>query len=467
MVVIGSGPAGQRAAVQGAKLGRRVAIIERSELGGACLHTGTIPSKTLREAILYLTGYHQRAFYGPDYRLNPVVDMADLKYRLNQVLGHEMAVIENQLRRNDIDIIQGAARFSDPHCVTVTLPDGQIRELRGEHIFIAVGSRPHRPNLAAVDGVRVHDSDTLLNLEKLPRSLVVVGGGIIGIEYASMLTHLDIEVSLVDGRERLLDFVDREIADTMTQAMRDNGVRLLLGETCQSAQVGDDGVILNLSSNKQLRAEAMLFAAGRQSNTDDLNLAAAGIEPARRGLLEVNQDYQTSVPHIYAIGDVIGFPALAASSSHQGRAAAFHACCHLPMRYTEFMPYGIYGVPSISMIGRTEQELTAAGTPYEVGLARFRESARGQILGLENGLLKMLFARADRKLLGVHIIGEGATELVHIGQAVMALGGDLDYFLHTVFNYPTLSGTYKVAALDAYNKFEGNGSGQHPPVADA
>jgi NAD(P) transhydrogenase len=282
-----------------------------------------------------------------------------------------------------------------------------------------------------------------------------------------MLTHLDIEVSLVHGRERLLDFVDREIADAMTQAMRDNGVRLLLDETCQSVQVREDGLTIDLASNKQLRAEAMLFATGRQSNTDDLNLAAAGIEPGRRGLLEVNQDYQTSVPHIYAIGDVIGFPALAASSSHQGRAAAFHACRQLPMRYTEFMPYGIYGVPSISMIGRSEEELTAAGTGYEVGLARFRESARGQILGLENGLLKLLFARADRSLLGVHIIGEGATELVHIGQAVMALGGDLDYFLHTVFNYPTLSGTYKVAALDAYNKFEGNGSEQHPPVADA
>lgn len=455
IVVIGSGPAGQRAAVQGAKLGRRVAIVERDKLGGGCLHTGTIPSKTLREAILYLTGYHQRAFYGQGYRLKPNVNMADLKQRLTQVVEHETAVINHQLTRNGIHIVNGEARFIDSHTVTIDEEDGETLELKADHIIIAVGSSPFHPPLAEVDGKHVLDSDQLLELDELPHSLTVLGGGIIGIEYASMLTNLDIEITLIDGRDSLLGFVDKEIADSMTFYMRNNGVRLLLGERCRRVQRVDGGVLISLESSKQVRSDALLYATGRQSNTANLNLDAAGLKANERGLMMVNKNYQTSVEHIYAVGDVIGFPALAATSNHQGRAAAYHACKQEVVHYSDFMPFGIYGVPSISMIGKTEEELTKEGIAYEVGSAQFRETARGQILGLEDGLMKLLFAVDDQRLLGVHIIGEGATELVHVGQAVMALNGTLDYFLHTVFNYPTLTGaTYKIAALDAYNKLE-------------
>ncbi|NOZ11685.1 MAG: Si-specific NAD(P)(+) transhydrogenase [Gammaproteobacteria bacterium] len=469
IIVIGSGPAGQRAAVQGAKLGRRVAIIERDKLGGGCLHTGTIPSKTLREAILYLTGYHQRAFYGQGYRLKPNVNMADLKQRLNQVVGHETAIINHQLTRNGIRIVNGEARFVDSHTVAILgEEDNETLELRAEHIIIAVGSSPFHPPLAKVDGKHVLDSDQLLELDQLPRSMTVLGGGIIGIEYASMLTNLDIDITLIDGRDSLLGFVDKEIADSMTFYMRNNGIRLLLGERCRDAQHVDGGMLINLESGKQVRSESLLYATGRQSNTAKLNLAAAGLEANERGLMMVNENYQTRVEHIYAVGDVIGFPALAATSNHQGRAAAYHACKHKAVRYSDFMPFGIYGVPAISMIGKTEEELTKEGIAYEVGSAQFRETARGQILGLEDGLMKLLFAVDDRRLLGVHIIGEGATELVHVGQAVMSLNGTLDYFLHTVFNYPTLTGaTYKIAALDAYNKLEQLDAGSKLPSATA
>jgi NAD(P) transhydrogenase len=455
LVVIGSGPAGQRAAVQAAKLGRRAAIVERDRLGGACIHTGTIPSKTLREAILYLTGYSQRAFYGQGYRLKPSVDMTDLKKRLDQVLDHETDVIELQLERNIVDIYTGTGSFLDPYTVSVTQPDGSPIQLRADHVVIAVGSRPRHPPNTAFDGDAIIDSDQLLGLPQLPRSLTVVGGGVIGIEYASMLAALDIEVTVVDGREHLLDFVDQEIVADLMYHMRSNGVTFRLGEeTEQISRVDGGGAQVMLASGKRIRSDMVLLAAGRQANTDSLNLGAAGLETDDRGQLKVNANYQTAVSHIYAAGDVIGFPALAASSMHQGRAASYHAFRGVAMPYSEHFPIGIYGVPSISMIGRTEQELTHQAVNYEVGIARFRESARGQILGLEHGILKLLIGVNDRKLLGVHILGEGATEIVHVGQAVMALGGTLDYFLHTVFNYPTLAGNYKIAALDAYNKLE-------------
>jgi len=453
LVVIGSGPAGQRAAVQAAKLKKRVAIVERDELGGSCIHTGTIPSKTLREAILYLTGYHQRAFYGQGYRLKPDVDMADLTQRVNQVVEHERGVVALQLTRNHIEIIRGAARFTGPHSVAVSVPGGERLDLEAGHILLATGSRPPRPPDIVFDGRVVLDSDQLLSLPTLPRRLVVVGGGVIGVEYASMLSALDMEITLIDGRDRLLEFVDGEIVAELTHHMRVNGVVLRLGERVDRLdELSGSGGTVILQSGRRVACDAVLFAAGRRSNVEGLDLEAAGVEADERGRIRVNANYQTNVAHIYAAGDVIGFPALAASSMHQGRAAAYHAFKQAPLAYNEYLPFGIYGVPSISMIGRTEQELTRDKVPYEVGIARFRESARGQILGLEDGLLKLLFSIRDRRLLGAHIIGEGATELVHIGQAVMALGGDLDYFLHTVFNYPTLAGTYKIAALDAYNK---------------
>jgi len=455
-LVIGSGPAGQRAAVQAAKLNKRVAIVERDALGGSCIHTGTIPSKTLREAILYLTGYHQRAFYGQGYRLKPDVDMADLTQRVNQVMDHERGVVALQLARNHIEILNGVARFTGAHSIVVNPHDGEELALEADYVLIATGSRPARPSGFEFDGRVILDSDQLLRLPTLPRRLAVVGGGVVGIEYASMLSALDLEITLVDGRDRLLEFVDDEIISELMHHMRANGVILRLGERVDRMERhNQSGVNVILQSGKRVSCDAVLFAAGRCSNVEDLDLTAAGVAADERGRIPVNGDYQTNVPHIYAAGDVIGFPALAASSMHQGRAAALHAFKQAPLPYNEYLPYGIYGVPSISMIGRTEQELTRDRVPYEIGIAHFRESARGQILGLEDGLLKLLFAVDDRRLLGVHIIGEGATELVHIGQAVMALGGDLDYFLHTVFNYPTLAGAYKIAALDAYNKLAG------------
>ncbi len=454
-VAIGSGPAGQRAAVQAAKLGKRVAIIERGKLGGACIHTGTIPSKTLREAILYLTGHHQRAFYGQGYRLKSDVDMSDLALRLRQVLKHESSIIESQLQRNHIDIISGEASFTDPHCLVVTPPSGEKVKLESDFIFIAVGSRPYHPPDIEFDGLNIFDSDQLLDLPQLPRRLAVIGGGIVGIEYASMLSALDMEVTLVDGRDTILDFVDQEIVADLMYHMRDSGLTFRLGEACaEIRRTGDAGALVRLESGKEIRCDAVLFAGGRQGNTDMLNLAAAGLQADKRGQLKVNENYQTDVDHIYAGGDIVGFPALAASSMYQGRAAAYHAFTGTGMPNLEYLPFGIYGVPSVSMVGKTEEELTREGISYEVGIARFRESARGQILGLEEGMVKLLFNVADRKLLGAHILGEGATELIHIGQAVMALGGTLEYFLYTVFNYPTLAGTYKIAALDAYNKFE-------------
>ncbi len=453
-IVIGSGPAGQRAAVQAAKLGRHAAIVERTRLGGGCLHTGTIPSKTLREAILYLTGYHQRAFYGQGYRLKPHVNLADLLQRVAQVIAHETGVLEAQLQRNNVDIVHGAARFTDPHTLEVVTPEGESLALRADHLCIAVGTRPAHPPNTEFDGELILDSDQLLKLSHLPHSLTVVGGGVIGIEYASMLSALDIEVTLIDGRDTLLDFVDREIMADLMFHMRENGVVFRLGEKVGQVAAANGGVTVQLGSGKRIRADAALFCSGRDGNTDSLNLGAAGLTPGKRGLLEVNANCQTAVPHIYAAGDIIGFPGLASSSMHQGRMAALHAFKGASMAFSEFLPFGIYGVPAISMVGKTEESLTQAGVPYEVGIARFSESARGQILGAHDGVLKLIFGLEDRRLLGVHILGEGATELVHIGQAVMALGGTLDYFMSTVFNYPTLAGNYKIAALDAYNKFE-------------
>lgn len=455
MVVIGSGPAGQRAAVQAAKLGRRVAIVERNLSGGACIHTGTIPSKTLREAILYLTGFYQRAFYGQGYRLKPNVDMVDLDQRLNQVLDHETNVIKLQLQRNNVELITGTGRFLDPHTLEVERVGAENMELSADFVFIAVGSRPAHPPNTQFDGEIVLDSDQLLKLPHLPRTLTVIGGGVIGIEYASMLSVLDMEITVVDARETLLDFVDREIVADLMYQMRNNGVVFRLGETQKEIRRLDGkGAVVELQSGKQIHSDIVLLAAGRQGNTDTLNLQAAGLSADKRGQLEVNENYQTHVSHIYAGGDIVGFPGLASSSMHQGRSAAYHAFKGTTIPYSEYLPFGIYGVPAISMVGKTEETLTAEGTAYEVGIGLFRESARGQILGMEDGMLKLLIGVEDRRLLGVHIVGETATEIIHIGQAVMALGGTLEYFLHTVFNYPTLAGVYKVAALDAYNKLE-------------
>lgn len=454
-IVLGSGPAGQRGAIQAAKLGRSVLLVEQTfQIGGSCLHTGTIPSKTLRETVLYLTGWRQRGFYGRSYRVKERITAADLMQRLELTIRHEIEVLQHKLHRNYVTTVAGRARFEGPHEVRIESEDGTTRVVRGEKILIATGSRPVRPANIPFDGVNVVDSDEILAMKDLPRNVVVVGAGVIGVEYASILSALDMHVTLIDGREEILSFLDREIVNEFVHHLRDRGVSLRLGETVEAVEPMDaQNVRILLKSGKRVRADMVLFASGRVSNTDQIALDAAGLRPDERGRLNVDRNMRTDVPHIYAAGDVVGFPALASTSAEQGRRAACHAFNgQLPKEDEYVFPFGIYAVPEMSVIGKTEEELKAEHVPYETGVARFRETSRGQILGLREGILKLLFHLDNQRLLGAHIVGEGATELIHIGQAVLALGGTLDFFVNATFNYPTLAEAYKVAALDAYNK---------------
>ena len=455
LLVIGSGPSGQRAAVQAAKLGKRAAVIERKRVvGGNAVHTGTIPSKTLRETVLNLTGWRERGFYGRSYRVKKDITIQDLKQRLQITLGHEIEVMQHQLMRNGVEVISGQAHFVDEHTVRVTeSADSDPVDYTADFVVLAVGTRPHRPGHIPFDRKKIIDSDDILRMEKLPRTMAVIGGGVIGIEYATIFSALDINVTVVEARDQLLPFADSEIVQEFLHHMRDRGMIMRLGE--QVSEVREDAhgkIITQLESGRRVVTDLALFCAGRQGNTDTLAMANAGLEADTRGRLAVDDQFRTAVPHIYAVGDVIGFPALASTSMEQGRRAARNAQKGELQRPLENFPFGIYSVPEISMAGRTEQELKEAGVPFESGIARFRETARGQILGLEQGMLKMLFSLEDHTLLGVHVEGEGATELVHIGQAVMALGGTLNYFIESVFNYPTLAEAYKVAALDAWNR---------------
>lgn len=453
-IVIGSGPAGQRAAIQAAKLGKKTAIIERqTQVGGVSVHSGTIPSKTLRNAVLYLTGWDQRGLYGKSYRLKKNITIDDLMQRVQVTLQHETEVIENQLYRNLVTVVPGTACFVDAHTLRVERPNGDLEDFSAEKILIAVGSRPIRPEGVPFDDDAVLDSDGILKLKRLPRSMIVVGAGVIGVEYASIFSTMDVKVTLMDGRADVLNFLDKEIVDELIHHMRDNGVVLRTGEKVAGVErAGNGRVITQLESGKLIHSDLILFAAGRVGCTYTLKLEAAGIKTDTRRRVTVNEFFQTNVPHIYAAGDVIGFPSLASTAMEQGRLAACHAFNHGHCASYVNFPFGIYSVPEISMIGMTEQELTVKKIPYEIGVARLRETARGQIMGLSEGLLKMLFSLEDRRLLGVHILGEGATELIHIGQAVLVLGGTLEYFLENVFNYPTLAEAYKIAALDAMNR---------------
>lgn len=453
LFVIGSGPAGQRAAIQAAKLGKRVGVCERREMmGGVCINTGTLPSKTFREAVLHLTGHLQRGLYGNSYRVKDEITAQDLLFRCSYVIRREIEVVRDQLQRNGVSLIGGSAHFLDPHRLSVVGVADTV-EVEAEKILVATGTTPTIPTSVECDDKTVITSDGILHLEHLPRSLTVVGAGVIGVEYASIFAALGIEVTLIDKRKRLLEFVDEEIAEALSYQMRNMNCTFRLGEEVSSIQIEKPGrAVAVLESGKRVTSELLLFSIGRVGATGSLQLDAAGLKADSRGRLEVNEHYQTAVPHIYAAGDVIGFPALASTSMEQGRLASCHAfgqsCTSMP----ELFPYGIYAVPEISMVGRNEEELTTAKVPYEVGVARYREIARGAILGDESGLLKLLFHRETRKLLGVHIIGTAATELVHIGQAVLAHGGTIDYFVNSVFNYPTFAECYKVAALDCFNK---------------
>ena len=459
LLVIGSGPAGQRAAIQAAKLNKRVAIAERKAVvGGVCINTGTIPSKTLRETVLHLSGYRERNLYGAAYTVKEQITIEDLLFRTNNVIRHEIDVTRHQLTRNRVELINAAASFVDANTIRLDYVDGRgHRDVLCEKIVIATGTTATQDSNADFDGQHIMISDDILGLQRVPRSLTVVGAGVIGLEYACIFATLGVRVTLIDKRKQLLPFVDSEIMDALAYHMRSSRVTLRLGEEVKSLEHIEDKehgkrVKTYLSSGKQIITESALHSIGRTGATKSLNLDTTGLCTDDRGRLKVNQEYQTEVPHIYAVGDVIGFPSLASTSMEQGRLAACHAFGVETKSVPELFPYGIYTIPEISTVGRNEEELTLQGIPYEVGKAQYIEIARGQIIGDQTGLLKLIFHLETHKLLGVHIIGEGASELIHIGQSVMAFGGTVNYFVDAVFNYPTLAECYKTAAFDGINR---------------
>jgi NAD(P) transhydrogenase len=453
MIVIGSGPAGQRAAIQAAKSGKRVALVEKSlVLGGVCINTGTIPSKTMREAVLHLSGYLYQNVYGVNYRVKEKISMADLAFRVQHVIKTEIDVTVAQLSRNNIEVLFGTASFTDPHTIRVTGPRG-ASDYQAENVVIATGTKPAVSAKVPINGRNIINSDQVLEMPDVPKTLIVVGGGVIGVEYTCMFATLGVRVILVEKRPRLLEFADAEIVEALSYHLRDNRVTLRLNEGVSSVEeIPDGGVVANLESKKKISGDALLFAVGRQGSVDELNLPAAGIEADGRGRIQVDAEYRTKQPHIFAVGDVIGFPSLASVSMEQGRIAAARAYNRPVNSNPATYPYGIYTIPEISFIGKTEEQLTDEDVPYEVGVAYYREIARGQIRGDTTGRLKIIFHRETKELLGVHIIGEGATELLHIGQAVLIFKGTVEYFVDTVFNYPTLAECYKAAAFNGLNK---------------
>ncbi|MCJ8239295.1 Si-specific NAD(P)(+) transhydrogenase [Peteryoungia algae] len=453
-VVVGSGPAGRRAAIQAAKLEKKVLVIEKgTRVGGVSVHTGTIPSKTLRETALNLTGWRERGFYGRSYRVKQEINADDLRRRLLITLDHEVEVLEHQFSRNRVQQMRGTARFLDAHTIEVSKEDGEVLQVQAKSVLLAVGTRPFKPSHIPFDGSSIIDSDEILEIKELPRSMIVIGAGVIGIEYATIFSALDTVVTVVEPRDTMLDFIDKEIVEDFTYQLRDRNMKLIFGQTVEGVEKVDGKCRVTLKNGRVLTAEMVLFAAGRVGATDTLNLEAAGLEADNRGRLKVNPDtFQTSVPNIYAAGDVVGFPSLASTSMEQGRIAARHAVGAPAHEPPQFFPYGIYAVPEISTCGLTEEEVIQRAIPYETGIAHFRETSRGHIMGLDSGMLKMIFSLKTRRLLGVHIVGEGATELVHIGQAVLNLKGTVEYFVENTFNYPTLAEAYKIAGLDAWNR---------------
>jgi len=453
LIVIGSGPGGQRAAIQGAKAGKRVAMIERqSAIGGVCINTGTIPSKTMREAVLHLSGFYSKNFYGANRGAAATITMSDVIFRIQRVVENEVGVTQDQLKRNGVDVLHGTGKFMDAHHLRVENGNG-FAEIEGEYIVIATGTKPAKNPKVPINGRNIIDSDQILSMPQIPRTLIVVGGGVIGVEYACMFATLGVRVIIVEKRPRLLEFADTEMVEALSYQMRDHRATMRLNEEVESVEALPDGkVAANLVSKKRINADALLYAVGRQGNVERLDLAAAGIEADNRGRIKVDADFRTTQPHIFAVGDVIGFPSLASVSMEQGRIAAARAFGVQVQTDPESYPYGIYTIPQISFIGKTEEQLTDADVPYEVGVAYYREIARGQIAGHTDGRLKLLFHRETLDLLGVHIFGEDAAELLHIGQAVFKLKGKITYFIDTVFNYPTLAECYKTAAFNGLNR---------------
>ncbi|WP_020592491.1 Si-specific NAD(P)(+) transhydrogenase [Kiloniella laminariae] len=454
LIVIGSGPSGRRAAVQAAKWNKRVLVIEKSPaIGGVSVHTGTLPSKTLRETVLNLSGWRERTFYGRSYRVKDNITAADLLERLHMTLEHEVENLEHQFVRNKVDWAHGLAHFVDPNTLEIVDEAGETTRVQGDKILIATGTQPHRPDYIPFDGETIIDSDEIIELKNLPRSLAVIGAGVIGIEYATIFSALDVTVTVIEPRDTMLDFIDREIIAEFTHLLRLQNVTFRFGQGVEKIEkTVNGGSIIHLENKRIVKADMVLFSAGRMGATDKLGLDKAGVPTDHRQRIKVNEHFQTEVPHIYAAGDVIGFPSLASTSMEQGRIVACHAFEQDAYDAPEYFPYGVYSVPEISTVGMSEEEVQQRGIPYECGVCHFRETARGQIMGLSSGMMKMIFSLKTRRLLGVHIVGEGATELIHIGQAVLNLKGTLEYFVENTFNYPTLAEAYKVAALDAWNR---------------
>lgn len=460
LAVIGTGPAGQKAAIQAAKLGKRVAIIEKTNvLGGAQVNTGTIPSKALREAALHLTGHNHRNLFGQDSRIKRNITIKDLVSVADQVARNEWEVIRDAFDRNGIDLLWGTAHFEGPNLLQL-VGTNDTEMITAEKFLVAVGTRPAKPDHVPFNKENVFCSDTILKMNSLPRSMIVVGGGVIGVEYACILATLGVRITLVEGRNQVLGFLDAEIVEAFQYFMRHKGITLRLNEKVEGieelpAAEGEKPLVqATLESGKHLKAEALLFSVGRQGVCGKLALENVGLEYDDRERLTVDENYQTTVDHVYAAGDVIGFPALASTAMEQGRLAVCHMFDAPTSSMPELFPFGIYAVPEISMVGKTEQQLTKEGIPYEAGIANYKEIARGQLLGDEIGMLKLLIHETDRRILGIHAIGTGATELIHIGQAVMAFNGTVDYFVNNVFNFPTLAEAYKVAALNGSNKLQ-------------
>ncbi|MCI0651266.1 MAG: Si-specific NAD(P)(+) transhydrogenase [Planctomycetes bacterium] len=459
LAVLGSGPAGHFGAIQGAKAGKKVVVIEDlPRVGGSSATLGTIPSKSLREATIHLTGLNQQSFYGMSYRVKANITVQDLTARTEQIIRNETAVFEDQLRRNGVKIVHGRGSFTGPQQLVVENEDG-MQVVRAQKFLIATGSCPAHPPRLAFDGEKICDSNQILTIRTLPKRLIVVGAGVIGMEYACIFAALGVRVVVINHSPTFMEFVDAQILDLLKYHMQNRNVEFRLGEEVVDLERRDEVVVARTSCNKEIVGDCLLYTVGRRGNTDLLNLEEIGIPCDDRGRVKVDAQFRTAVPHIYAAGDVIGFPALAATSREQGRRAVCYAF-DIPIEAERAkMPLGIYTIPEISMIGPTETELSKQKTPYEVGVARYREIARGQIAGDTTGMLKILFQRENLRILAVHIIGEGATELVHIGQGVEAFGGTIEYFANAVFNYPTLAECYKVAALDGMNRVRiGRGS---------
>ena len=456
LVVIGAGPAGKRGAIQAAKAGKSVLLVDKGrKLGGVCVHTGTVPSKTLRETVLNLSGWRERGFYGRSYKVKHDICAEDLQDRLKKTVAHEVEILDNQYIRNGVKTVTGHAKFVADHTISITNEEGEVKCVDFCKILLAVGTKPFRPDYIPFDGQRVLDTDEILGMDVLPKSLIIIGAGVIGVEYATIFNALDIPVTLIEPRETILDFIDKEIVDEFLHDLRSRGIKLSFGRRAVQVKSTPTQSYVKLEDGQVYQSDVILFAAGRVAATRNLGLDICGLEVDHRGRLSVNrQSFQTQKPDIYAAGDVVGFPSLASTSMEQGRIAACHAFNIQMASPPDYFPYGIYAVPEISMIGLTEQELRAKKIPYQCGIARFCETSRGQIMGVDSGMMKMIFSLETQHLLGVHILGEGATELIHIGQAVLNLGGKLDFFINNIFNYPTLAEAYKIAALDAWNKMQ-------------